>query len=357
MRSAWNTARRSGIRESAQDRRTCSRCSRVMALKRLQSSPTQRSHDRRVPQGQQRRQLQLLGRPRGVDGGQDGVHGAELSRGWADRRHRGRRWRRSPPGRGAARGRLAFAETLTAAGAVTRRGTRPEPRSPRCRRPPPARSARPTPRPPPRAATAVRSPRPGGSRSAAPKPIRPWRARCTASGPAAEPVAGSSATPSAGPNIRVLTRASGTTAKQLTPTSPTAASAPRSGRTAATAASSSSATNACRGPVVVDLDRELGALQLRARPAAPPPARTAPRSGSAAPSRRGGPGRPRARVSRLTSPEPVTSPISSPPSRSPSTNAVPSTGCPANGQLGRRGEDPSAGGAAVFLAGQDEHRL
>ena len=37
-----------------------------------------------------------------------------------------------------------------------------------------------------------------------PKPIRPWRARCTASGPAAEPVAGSSATPPPGANMRDL---------------------------------------------------------------------------------------------------------------------------------------------------------
>src|SRR4029077_16921559 len=37
-----------------------------------------------------------------------------------------------------------------------------------------------------------------------PKPIRPCRARCTASGPAAEPVRGSSGTPWCGENIRVF---------------------------------------------------------------------------------------------------------------------------------------------------------
>ena len=42
-----------------------------------------------------------------------------------------------------------------------------------------------------------------------PKAIRPWRARWSASGPAAEPVAGSSATPPPGANIRVFQRSPG----------------------------------------------------------------------------------------------------------------------------------------------------
>ena len=49
-----------------------------------------------------------------------------------------------------------------------------------------------------------------------PNAVRPWRARWTASGPAAEPVAGSSATPSAGANMRVFQPPS-VRAKQLTP--------------------------------------------------------------------------------------------------------------------------------------------
>ena len=60
------------------------------------------------------------------------------------------------------------------------------------RRPPRARSARPRRRRGRAAARGARAPRPGGSRAAAPDAAQPWRTRCTASGPAAEPVAGSS---------------------------------------------------------------------------------------------------------------------------------------------------------------------
>jgi hypothetical protein len=73
------------------------------------------------------------------------------------------------------------------------------------------------------------------------------RARWTASGPAAEPVAGSSGTPSAGANIRVV-QDRPDPAKQLTPSTGRAAStvtrakAAKSGRSAATVAASGSAT-------------------------------------------------------------------------------------------------------------------
>ena len=62
-----------------------------------------------------------------------------------------------------------------------------------------------------------------------PKAIRPWRARWTASGPAADPVAGSSATPPPGANIRVFQRRPGP-ARQLKPsTSGSVGERPRSG--------------------------------------------------------------------------------------------------------------------------------
>ena len=74
-----------------------------------------------------------------------------------------------------------------------------------------------------------------------PNSTRPCRQRWTASGPAAEPVAGSSATPSAGANIRVFQRGPAPE-KQLAPIAPISVSAAMSGRSAATAASLSSST-------------------------------------------------------------------------------------------------------------------
>src|SRR5581483_8439872 len=75
----------------------------------------------------------------------------------------------------------------------------------------------------------------------------PWRPRWTASGPAADPVAGSSATPSVGPNQRLFHRTP-EPAKQYAPTRSCSASAAWSGRRAATASSSGRQTKTWRGP-------------------------------------------------------------------------------------------------------------
>ena len=111
----------------------------------------------------------------------------------------------------------------------------------RCRRPRPARCAPARPRPSRRASTDGRPPRPARSRSPGPAATRPCRTRCTASGPAADPVAGSSGTPSPGANIRVFQRAPAPAMQFAPRTSGSRASRPRSGASAATASSLSRA--------------------------------------------------------------------------------------------------------------------
>ena len=80
-----------------------------------------------------------------------------------------------------------------------------------------------------------------------PHSTRPCRQRWTTSGPAAEPVAGSSGTPFDGANILVF-QAVPEPAKQLTMT-PSSVSAEKSGRNAATSSREPSVTNVCRTPL------------------------------------------------------------------------------------------------------------
>ena len=89
-----------------------------------------------------------------------------------------------------------------------------------------------------------------------PNSIRPWRARCTASGPAAEPVAGSSSTPIPGANIRVL-NSFPAPAKQLTFSGPRAATAPMSGSKRCHGLLVGQRDAHVDGAVVVGLDRQL----------------------------------------------------------------------------------------------------
>jgi hypothetical protein len=74
-----------------------------------------------------------------------------------------------------------------------------------------------------------------------PKAMRPWRARWKASGPAAEPVAGSSGTPWPGTKARVFQRRPAP-AKQFVVIPPSRPRAPKSGARAATATSLASVT-------------------------------------------------------------------------------------------------------------------
>ena len=119
-----------------------------------------------------------------------------------------------------------------------RSGTRRARRPPPSRRPRSARRRRRSRRRARRAPTAGGSRRPGRSRSR--RRTRCGRAatRCSASGPAAEPVAGSSATPSAGTEHPRLPAACRRRAKQLMPYAPSVLEALR-GRAASAATSSS----------------------------------------------------------------------------------------------------------------------
>ena len=144
-----------------------------------------------------------------------------------------------------------------------------------------------------------------------------------------QPVAGSSATPKPGANIRVLYR-SPAPAKQLTQRAPSSARAPASGRSAATARSSGSSTNTCLGPL---------SYSSTGRPEdSTPTASSSSRSrangsheGSGWRIRaNGAPPSPRATVTG-TSPRAVSSVTCSRPSAVATRIAPPSSGCPANG--------------------------
>src|SRR5581483_8563256 len=81
-----------------------------------------------------------------------------------------------------------------------------------------------------------------------PKAMRPCRARWSASGPAAEPVAGSSAMPRPGPNMRSFHRRP-EPAKQLIPSVPYSPSSRIGGSSAATSSREPSATYTCGTPL------------------------------------------------------------------------------------------------------------
>ena len=108
-----------------------------------------------------------------------------------------------------------------------------------------------------RGSTGGRSRRPARSRSTLPtRRVRAWQ-RWHAIGPAAEPVAASSPR---GQNMRVFQRAPAP-ATQLTPVTPNVAIAAGSGASAATASSLGERHDDVRRAVVVQLDRELRALE------------------------------------------------------------------------------------------------
>src|SRR5204862_2831240 len=80
--------------------------------------------------------------------------------------------------------------------------------------------------------------------TSSPNATRPWRARCSASGPAAEPVAGSSGTPAAGEKFRVF-HCAADPATQLVPTTGSSDKRPRSGPSPATATGEGRTTETC----------------------------------------------------------------------------------------------------------------
>ena len=162
-----------------------------------------------------------------------------------------------------------------------------------------------------------------------PKSIRPCRARWSASGPAAEPVAGSSATPCAGTKTRAF-QLSPSRAKQTVPYGLSSSSAPS--RAAARRRPPASRARRRRGPGPAGRARPAArSAPRRAGRAARRPARTPRRRPAAAASSRrrsatrrarAGPARP-VRRSRATARRAAAARAS--------TNAVPSIGCPANG--------------------------
>ena len=181
--------------------------------------------------------------------------------------------------------------------------------------------------------------------------MRPWRARWQASGPAAEPVAASS--PPA-QNIRVFQR-SPDPAKQLTPVAPNSTTAATFGRSAATSSSEPSATKRCVAPLSYS---STGSSE----PATPSASHSAAPAGNGSTVGTGCSIRPKtmrpdsSRSSATgTLPRPVSSVITPSWSGAPSTKAVPSVGCPANGSS-KYGVKMRIRTLPPALGREDEHR-
>ncbi len=192
-----------------------------------------------------------------------------------------------------------------------------------------------------------------------PKAIRPCRARWSASGPAAEPVAGSSATPPPGANIRVFHRVP-EPAMRLIAEHLAELGEPRRDRAAAPATSASRAERDehVAEAVVVDLDRQLRALDAERREAAPPRPRTARSVGigcSIRPKTIRAPSR--SSSDRARRPLPVSSRISPSWSGPARTNAEPSVGMPGERHLDARREDPDLRVGVLGRRRVDEDRL
>ena len=235
-------------------------------------------------------------------------------------------------------------------------GTRRAPRSPPTHR----RPSPPTdPLPSARARSTDRCPisTPCTISISAPSSTRPCRTRCTTSGPAAEPVAGSSATPNAGPNIRVFQR-SPDPAEAVDPVDAELLEQ-RAGRAAARRHRPRSGALRKRTPVRSKYSRPATyTRQPPARRAARRPPRTARPPARTAASRRSVPSSPvRSRERHRDHAEAGLEPDHVRPHRPADDERRPEHRMSGERELGRGREDPHAQVRLGLRGAQDEHGL